>query len=88
MAAKVRLDHRGIERLLKSSPVQALTHAAAVRVAANLAPDLDVSVDDYTTDRAATSVTITMAKALAAEAKHGHLTRAATAAGLEVRSKS
>lgn len=74
-----RLDHRGAEEVLKS--MSAEIGALAQEVAANCGDA--VWVNHYTTDRSAASVTIPAAR----QAKHGTLTRAASAAGLEVRSR-
>jgi hypothetical protein len=73
-------DHQGIEEILKTLP-RAEINALAQRVAGN-AGDA-VWVNHYTTDRAAASVTIPAAR----QAKHGTLTKAASAAGLEVKAK-
>jgi hypothetical protein len=43
-----------------------------------------VIVDDYTTDRAASAVTIAPPAGLPLQAKYGSLTKAAGSAGLEV----
>lgn len=83
----VTLDHDGIEEMLKSAEVAAAVHELAQQVAANVqgVPDgAEVVVDDYETDRAASSVTIKHAAGLALQAKYGTLTQAASAAGLEV----
>lgn len=98
--AKVRLDHAGIGQILRSSEVASEVHALAAQVAANVAsqglvassagPDSPAQiiavVDDYTTDRAASAVTILHPAGLAMQARHGVLTKAAAAAGLEVKS--
>jgi len=76
-----RLDHKGAAEVLKgldSAPIKEL----ADQVAKN-AGDA-VWVNHYTTDRPAASVTIPAAR----QAKHGTLTKAASAAGLEVKAKS
>jgi len=75
-------DHHGMEEVLKSAGVAAEIHALGKRVGDN-AGDA-VWVDHYTTDRAAASVTIPAAR----QAKHGTLTKAASAAGLEVKARS
>jgi hypothetical protein len=74
------IDHEGADEVLKklAAPhIHALT-----RQIASAAGD-DAVVDDYTTDRAAGSVSVPAEQ----QAKHGVLTRAAAAAGLEVHSK-
>lgn len=91
---RVRLDSRGLDAVLHSAPVRAavneLAHAVANDVDAALPADLEadtVVVDDYTTDRAAASVTIRDRRGRIWEARDGVLTRAAGAAGLEVRTR-
>jgi hypothetical protein len=74
-------DHHGMEEVLKSAGVAAEIHSLA-REGADNAGD-PAWVDTYTTDRAAASVTIPAAR----QAKHGTLTKAASAAGLEVTAK-
>jgi hypothetical protein len=94
MLTKFELDHDGIAELLKGGQIRALVDEAAQSVASNVT-DVEVSdgeapvvVDSYTTDRAAASVTLAHAAGLALQAKHGTLTRAAGAAGLEVTERS
>lgn len=85
-----RLDHDGIAAMLKSAEWAAAVNEAATAVAGNVTAingDLDVAVDEYTTDRAAASVTIRDPEALALQSRDGILTRAAAAAGLEVKSR-
>lgn len=93
---KVKLNSPGMAEMLKSAAVAAAVHAAAEATAANLRSDgamtrlniTDaVAVNDYTTDRAATSVTITHPAGMGVEGKHGTLTTAARHAGLEVNKK-
>lgn len=88
---KVKLDHDGIAEMLKSAPVVALCHDVAEQVAEQVASEVEASdgvvVDDYITDRAASSVTIRDASGKLWEVRDGVLTRAAAAAGLEVTSK-
>lgn len=100
MTAKVRLDHAGIGAILKSASVASSISALAESVASNAREqgimvgdrpgglseiDLPVDVETYTTDRAAASVALAHPAGLAVQAKHGTLTSAAAAAGLEVR---
>lgn len=84
----VRLDSAGILEVLNSSAVADAIHDLTERVAGevrNLEPDAtDVVVDDYRTDRAASSVTIRDARGRLWQARDGILTRAAAAHGLEV----
>jgi hypothetical protein len=61
----------------------------ATRIAENvrsqIEPGVEVVVDEYTTDRAAASVTIRDVRGRLWEVRDGVLTRAAAAQGLEVR---
>ena len=85
--ADVRLDSKGIAALLNSDEVASAVHDLAERVAANVRgarPEADVVVDDYQTDRRASSVTIREAYARRLQVRDGILTRAAAAEGLEV----
>lgn len=85
--ADVRLDSQGIAALLNSDEIADAVHGYAERVAANVRgarPEADVVVDDYTTDRKASSVTIREAYARRLQVRDGVLTRAAAAEGLEV----
>lgn len=79
-------DAAGWKTLLKTPAVKALVHRAAQDVASNITKPGDVVVDDYVTDRAASSVTIRDVRARIWQARDGVLTRAAAAEGLEVRS--
>lgn len=88
--ARVRLDRRGIAAFLKSAEVRRLVHAEAEKIARNVRaaePDADVVVDDYVTDRAASSVTVREPQALLWQARDGLMTKAAGAAGHTIRSK-
>lgn len=89
MAFKVELDHDGLAELLKSGEVQAVIHDLAEGVAADVRAQtgLEVVVDDYTTDRAASSVTIKDRRGREFEIRDGVLTKAAARKGLEVHSK-
>lgn len=93
---RVKLDHAGIAEILKSSEVAAEMSTLAEAVASNVREDASiqrhgleatVKVDLYTTDRAASSVTIAHPAGLGIQAKHGSLSRAAGAEGLDVRSR-
>lgn len=84
--AGFRRDERGIAELLQHEFKEEV-HAVAENVAANVRsqhPDLDVVVDDYTTDRSASSVTIRDVRGMIYQVRDGLLTRAASSAGLEV----
>lgn len=76
----VRVDSKGIRRILKAAPMRAVVNGAARKVARAAGPS--ASVREYTTDREAASVAVPAAQ----QAIHGRLTRAAAKAGLEVRS--
>lgn len=102
MARKVRLNSRGIARILKAAPMQAATKAAAEAVADNVRAQnigvgdkdggkherpLPVVVTMNTTDRAHANVTLAHPAGQAVQAKHGALTKAAAQAGLDVGGK-
>ena len=84
----IRLDSAGILAVLNSSEVAAAVHGLAEQVAGSVRAQVDaengVVVDDYSTDRAASSVTIRDARGKLWEVRNGVLTRAAAAVGLEV----
>jgi hypothetical protein len=85
--------HTDLDALLKDPGIASVINGLAQSVAVNAryttsdGETLPVVVDQYTTDRRAASVTIAHPAGLAVQAKHGVLTRAASAAGLEVRAK-
>lgn len=92
--SKIRLDHPGIAEVLKGGEVRGAVDALAEGVAANARSAAEVQrhgaavdVGNYTTDRAAAAVTIVHPGGLGMQAKHGTLTRAAGAVGLEVRAR-
>ena len=80
-------DSKGLEQILNSAQVAQAVHGLAESVAGNIDPNLDTVVDDYTTDRAASSVTVREADAKLRQIRDGLLTRAAAAAGLEVKER-
>ena len=82
----LKLDSDGIDAILHSSGVAHAVHGLAEQIAANVdVPASDgVVVDDYVTDRAASSVTIRDARGRLWQVRDGVLTRAASAVGLEV----
>jgi len=86
-----RRDSNGIAEVLRSRGVRDAIHGLAERVAgrvrALLPAGTDVVVDDYTTDRAASAVTIRDMSGRLWQARDGVLTRAASAEGLEVRER-
>lgn len=73
-----RINRKGGAEVLKQ--IAAPTINALAKQIAESAGD-DAVVEEYTTDRAAASVSVPAAQ----QAKDGRLTRAATSAGLEVR---
>ena len=87
----IRLDHRGIAEILKSDVVRAEIDRLAGEIARKVEADpsvvkhhVPVTVESYTTDRAAAAVLLKSAAGLGVEGKHGVLTRAAAESGLEV----
>lgn len=78
--SKFRLNRKGGAEVLKELAAPHI-NALAQQIAAKAGPDAEV--DEYTTDRAAASVAVPAHQ----QAKDGALTRAAAAAGLEVRAK-
>lgn len=82
-----KLDRPGVRKVLKSADVRSAVHSLASKIASSVRaqkPDADVVVDDYTTDRAASSVTIRDARGRIWQARDGVLTRAASSAGVKV----
>lgn len=94
---KVKLNHAGIAALLKSGGIASMTAEATAAVAANVEGvdvegvpgDISIPVETSmtTTDRAHGIVTLAHPSGMAVQAKHGLLTKAAAAAGLEVNAK-
>lgn len=91
MARRIRLDHAGMAQMLKSDEVASAIGALAEGVASALREDaavqrhaVPVEVERYTTDRAAAAVLLKHPAGLPIQAKHGSVTRAAAATGLEV----
>jgi hypothetical protein len=96
---KVKLDHGGIAAILKSGEMHALVDKVAEEIAGNIRDQgivvgalegngeipLPVEVSSSTTDRAHASVALAHPAGVAVQAKHGALTKAASAAGVEVR---
>ena len=93
MAAVVRLNPLGVAAVMRSLEAHALVNGAAERVA-NFAREqgytvgpgveLPVITNPYTTDIAGCGVILAHPAGLAMQAKHGVLTKAAAAEGLEV----
>jgi hypothetical protein len=94
MATKLKLDSKGIGDLLKSREVASAVMGAAKAVSSGIdevAHDgkaVPVELRAYTSNRAVVAVTLLHAAGLGLEAKRGTLTRAASAAGLEVTGRS
>lgn len=101
MRVQLTLNSAGFAEVLKSAGMESAVRAATEAVASNVAGQGLVAqsagaesgipivgeVEMQTTDRARGKVTIKHPAALAMQAKHGVLTKAAAAAGLEVRAK-
>lgn len=89
MASDFQLDVAGVREILQSDGLRAVVDGLADEVAttvrASLPPGTVVEVRRYTTDRGAASVVIADVRGMAWQARDGVLTRAAGAAGLEVR---
>lgn len=97
MSGDVKLNHGAVAAILKSGEMQALVDAVAEEIAANVRSqrirvegvpgkiELPVDVRSYVTDRAAASVALAHPSGVAVQAKHGVVTKAASAAGLSVR---
>lgn len=86
MAKLFRRDNRGIAEILRTE-FKDETHQLAEQIASIVRgqhPDADVVVDDYMTDRAASSVTIRDVSGKVWQVRDGVLTRAAAGVGLEV----
>lgn len=81
------LDQAGIREILKSAEMRREVDKLAQTIADNVDPQYQVLVGSQTTDRAAASVTALNMNSLADEAKLGILTRAASAAGVEVHAR-
>lgn len=79
-AAKFKLNYKSGGEVLKQFAAP-MVNSVARQIAASAGPDAEV--EDYKTDRAAASVSVPAEQ----QAKEGVLTRAASAAGLQVRGK-
>jgi hypothetical protein len=88
----LHLDFDAIGEILKVTCAPAINELAG-KVAANAAGDSNlpdgatVTVKQFTTDRAVAVVRLNHPASAALQAKYGILTRAAAAAGLEVKAK-
>ncbi len=90
MANTFRPDRKGISEILKKQTAGAINGLASQihsQAQASVYSDVEVTMEPYTTDRAAASVTIADPRGLEMQARDGVLTRAAATLGLEVRSK-
>lgn len=89
MLQSFRLDTAGVREVLKGPELRRAVDDVADTIATHVRPNVPsgtvVSVRGYTTDRGAASVTIEDVRGMAWQARDGILTRAAGAAGLEVR---
>ena len=100
MAGRVKLNRSGVGAILRSAEMHRTVQDAVEKIAANVKAlnikvgdrdggaheyDLPVTTDVGTTDRAHGVVTLAHPAGEAVQAKHGALTKAAAAAGLEVR---
>ena len=93
MASTIKLDAAGLAEIL-TNQMRGPVDAVAAKIAAGVdtgSVDARVTVrsgvtDDMKINRAHASVTIAHPAGLAMQAKHGTLTKAAAAAGLEVKS--
>lgn len=89
MLQSFRLDTAGVREVLKGPEIRRTVDDLADAIATHVRPHVPagtvVSVRGYTTDRGAASVTVQDVRAMAWQARDGILTRAAGAAGLEVR---
>lgn len=96
--ARVTINWKGLEAAMRSTEAKKAVADLAEKVADNardMAPDvngipgdeeLPVRVDVYETDRARAEVWLAHPSGLAVQAKHGLLTKAASEAGVEVKS--
>jgi len=98
MAAKVKLDHSGLAAILKSTDMHRIVQDATEQIADSVRSQgitvgategggeipLPVQAEMTTTDRAHGSVLLAHPAGVAVQAKHGALTKGASAAGLEV----
>lgn len=90
MAGPFRPNRKGISEILKTQSAAAVNDLAAQiqgQAQASVGDEAEVTMEAYTTDRAAASVTIASPRGMEMQARDGILTRAAASLGLEVRSK-
>ena len=89
MTSAYRGDRQGTAQILKET-LKPVVQEATRKVAANVLaqdPDLDLVVGFYTTDRAGGSITIREPQGRLLAVRDGIFTRAAGAAGLEIRTR-
>ncbi|HET8581768.1 MAG TPA: hypothetical protein VFL65_00840 [Jatrophihabitans sp.] len=91
MPAMFKLDHKGVRELLRSDDYAHAVDEVARQVAdaarSRVPADMPIEVSSYKTDRRAARVTIAHPAGAAEQAKHGALTAAAAAVGLDVKAK-
>ncbi|MFJ1581782.1 hypothetical protein ACIOC1_00395 [Streptomyces sp. NPDC088197] len=84
-----RLDYAGVRQILRGAEVRQMVDGVADEIATHvrgrLPAGVPVQVRAYTTDRGAATVVIADVRGMAYQARDGVLTRAAGAAGVEVR---
>lgn len=89
MLEKFELDTAGVREVLRGQEVRDLIDGYAAKVADNLKAlvpsGVPIEVRKYTTDRGAATVVVADVRGMAWQARDGIVTRAAAAAGLEVK---
>lgn len=89
MLERFELDAAGVREILRGPEVRVMVDSAAERIGARVRASLPepatVEVRGYTTDRGAATVAVLDRRAMAWQANHGILTRAAASIGAEVR---
>lgn len=89
MLEKFELDTAGVREVLRGQEVREMIDGYAQQVADNvkalIRPGVPIEVRKYTTDRGAATVVVADVRGMAWQARDGILTRAAAAAGLEVK---
>lgn len=85
--AEFKLNPAGIAEIMQGGEMAAVVRSAADAVASGISSDFDVFLEDYVSDRAGTTVTVSAKNAAGIEAKYGVLASAASAAGLEYRGR-
>jgi hypothetical protein len=94
MAGTIKIRRPGVVEMLKSPQVRKEISSLAEAIASEVRNDepilrhqAEVKVEEYTTDRAASAILIKHPVGMGIQAKYGTLTRAASSAGLQVRTK-